>query len=104
MAQISVDSPESTVVNTSKVKKTGGKVFELLGGQRFAFPSGSAYVAILLAMTGRATVEVKAPGDRLTPVSWEVGSLLYLTGDCSLACVGDGTVLCIILAMSYGDE
>ncbi|KAF8847679.1 hypothetical protein BDZ45DRAFT_754637 [Acephala macrosclerotiorum] len=102
--KISADSPEYEIIKPPEVKKTGGKVFKLLGGQTYGLPGGSssAYVAIPLTSTGHPTVEVIDLNQKATPIPWNQGSLVYLTGTSGLKCCGHGTVVCIMLAMAYG--
>ena len=104
--QINIDAPEFKIVDRSKVKNTGGKVFELRGGKTYELPRdiASAFVAINLATIGSLTTDVKTPNGETTRITWEEGSLLYLTRDCELVCLGDGTTVCIMLILRYGDE
>jgi hypothetical protein len=102
--QINDDSPESEIVDRPKVKTTGAKVIEIQEGSFDLLAKSSAYVAIPLKVAGTPTIEVKEPNGNATRALWEKGSLVYMTRDCLLTCDGLGTVLCIILAMSYGNE
>ncbi|CZT45568.1 uncharacterized protein RSE6_05886 [Rhynchosporium secalis] len=67
-----------------EVKKTGGKVFTLQGGQEYTLPvDPSAHVAIPLGSSGYPTVEVTVMNQ---------GSLVYLRGNPVLKCSREGMV------------
>ena len=93
------------IAELSDVKTTSGEVFELPAGNTFGLPKPtSAYVAIPLAANGDVTVEVVNKFGHGAVINWDMGTMIYLKGTVGLKCCGQGSVVCIMLALNHEED
>jgi hypothetical protein len=86
------------------VESISGDVLELPGGKasEFKFPIvEAAYVIIPMTQDRESKVEVtNSKGEVQRILQWTKGSLVYLSGSSILKFTGDGSVICIMLALN----
>jgi len=101
--QINNNSPEYEIIQRSKADSISGEVLELPAGEANAFKPpirDAAYVIIPMTQDGEPKVEVMDSMGGQKSLQWKKGSLVYLSGTSALKCTGDGSVICIMLALN----